>query len=123
MSEIPPESSGKPKVDAAQSLSAAPAQASSPAPTKAAAPTVSPASSSATIASPPPSPLPNPLSHLAIPFQGTDYTLKGYHADASVTPDAVPAAAAQLDREGFSLDTITGVDWLAQNQMELVYDF
>jgi NADH-quinone oxidoreductase subunit C len=28
-----------------------------------------------------------------------------------------------MDAEGFSLDTITGVDWLAENQMEVVYDF
>ena len=28
-----------------------------------------------------------------------------------------------LDEEGLSLDTITGVDWLAQGQMEVVYDY
>ena len=28
-----------------------------------------------------------------------------------------------LGNEGFALDTITGVDWLAQAQMEVVYDF
>jgi NADH-quinone oxidoreductase subunit C len=52
-----------------------------------------------------------------------DYALKGFHADASVNPEAVVSAATELDHEGFSLDTITGVDWIAQNQMEIVYDY
>jgi NADH-quinone oxidoreductase subunit C len=66
---------------------------------------------------------PNPLAHLAIPFKVVDYTQKGYHLDATVTPDQVVLAAEQLDKEGFSLDTITGVDWLAEQQMEVVYDY
>ncbi len=72
---------------------------------------------------PPPAPLPNPLAHLAAPFQGVDFKLKGFHADASVGPDQVVSVAEQLDKDGFSLDTITGVDWLAQGQMEVVYDY
>src|SRR5689334_19685474 len=66
--------------------------------------------------------LPNPLAHLVTPFQAVDYVLKGYHLDARVTADQVVSAAQQLDREGFALDTITGVDWLAEGQMEVVYD-
>ncbi len=72
---------------------------------------------------PPPPPVPAALAHVGLPFQGADYALKGYHADATVSPDQVVAAAKALDEEGFSLDTITGVDWLAQGQMEVVYDF
>ena len=60
----------------------------------------------------------NPLA-----FQTVDFTVKGYHQEASVTPDQVVAAAEQLDNEGFALDTITGVDWIAEGQMELVYDY
>jgi NADH-quinone oxidoreductase subunit C len=78
--------------------------------------------SAGTIAAAPAS-KPNPLAHLAIPFQGVDYSFKGYHLDASVPAEQVVAAAEALDREGFALDTITGVDWLAEGQMELVYDF
>jgi NADH-quinone oxidoreductase subunit C len=66
---------------------------------------------------------PNPLAHLSIPFQVVDYSLKGYHLDATVAPDQVVTAAEQLDREGFSLDTITGVDWMAEGRMEAVYDY
>ncbi len=72
---------------------------------------------------PPPAPLPNPLPHLAAPFQGVDFKLKGFHADASVGPDQVVSVAEQLDKDGFSLDTITGVDWLAEGQMEVIYDY
>ena len=66
---------------------------------------------------------PNPLAHLAIPFQGVDYAAKGYHVEATVAPEQVVAAAEALDQEGLALDTITGVDWMAQGQMEVVYDY
>ncbi len=66
---------------------------------------------------------PNPLAHLPLPFAAVDYSLKGYHLEAAVQPGQVVVAAQLLDREGFSLDTITGVDWLGQGQMEVVYDY
>jgi NADH:ubiquinone oxidoreductase subunit C len=66
---------------------------------------------------------PNPLAHLAVPFRGVDYAAKGYHVEATVAPDQVVAVAELLDKEGLALDTITGVDWLAEAQMEVVYDF
>ena len=75
-------------------------------------------------APPPPAPvLPNPLAHVSLPFHGVDYAAKGYHAEATVAPDQVVFAAEQLDKEGLSLDTITGVDWMAEGQMEVVYDY
>jgi NADH-quinone oxidoreductase subunit C len=52
-----------------------------------------------------------------------DYSLKGYHLDASVSPEHVVRSAQELDRDGFALDTITGVDWMAEGQMEVVYDY
>lgn len=75
------------------------------------------------VAAPAPVPLPNPLAHIPLPFQGVDFSLKGYHAEAAVTPEQVVFAAEQLDKEGFAIDTITGVDWLAEKQMEVVYDY
>jgi NADH-quinone oxidoreductase subunit C len=68
-------------------------------------------------------PAPNPLAHVAIPFQTVDYGLKGFHLDAKLAPAELVPAAKALDLEGFALDTITGVDWLAEGQLELVYDF
>jgi NADH-quinone oxidoreductase subunit C len=98
----------------------APAATPTPPPAK---PAAAPAPAVAPVAPPPPPPVPAELAHVALPFQGTDFTLKGYHADATVTPDQVVSAASRMDQEGFALDSITGVDWMAQNQMELVYDF
>ncbi len=95
-------------------MSTEPAKPATPA---AAAP--APAASVAAAAAPPP----NPLAHLALPFQPVDFAAKGYHVHATVSPDQVVSAAEQLDKEGFGLDTITGVDWMAEKQMEVVYDY
>ena len=99
-----------------------------PAPTAAVSPKpiVAAASPSPAPVQPAPAPapaLPNPLPHVALPLKGVDYAAKGYHADATVAPDQVIFAAEQLDKEGLSLDTITGVDWMAEGQMEVVYDY
>ena len=67
--------------------------------------------------------LSNPLAHLPIPFQAVDYFLRGYHVDASVSSEEVVTAAQHMATEGFALDTITGVDWLATGQLEVVYDY
>jgi NADH-quinone oxidoreductase subunit C len=59
----------------------------------------------------------------APPCQLVGPKTKGYHLDARVAPDQVVAAAALMDRSGFVIDAVTGVDWLAEGQMEVVYDF
>lgn len=89
------------------------------APARPAAPVAAPA----TPPPPPPVPVPAALASVPVPFQGVDFALKGFHADAAVAPGEVVAAAAALDQAGFALDTITGVDWMAQGQMEAVYDY
>lgn len=71
----------------------------------------------------PPVQPPNPLAHLPLPAEGVDFALRGVHAEVTVVPSQVVFAAEQMDAAGFALDTITGVDWLAQGQMEIVYDF
>jgi len=57
------------------------------------------------------------------PVQVVDPKLKGYHLDITVSPDQVVAAAKIARDQGFGMDTVTGVDWIAANQMEVVYDF
>lgn len=52
-----------------------------------------------------------------------DYAVHGYHLDAQVEPDQLLAAVTILDQAGFFLETITGVDWLADGQLEAIYDF
>jgi NADH-quinone oxidoreductase subunit C len=48
---------------------------------------------------------------------------KGYDLDVTVPPATVVAAAGVLDRHGFFIEAVTGVDWLAEQQFEVVYDF
>lgn len=61
------------------------------------------------------------LSPVAI--QEADYAAKGFHLDVQVNPDQVVKAAEALDNESFFLEAVTGVDWPADEQMEVVYDF
>ena len=81
------------------------------------------AQAAAQAAAPAPGPAVAATSRGALAFQAVDFGLKGYHQEATVTPEQVVSAAEQLDKEGFALDTITGVDWMAQGQMEVVYDY
>ena len=106
---------------------AAAAAAAAPAAAKpAAAPAAAPASATATAAAPvTPRPAPAPAAPPppASPLLKTDFALKGWHLDATVASAQVVAAAQIMNAAGFSLDTISGVDWIAQNEMEVVYDY
>jgi len=53
----------------------------------------------------------------------TDYKAKGYHLDVDLPPEKVVAAAEILNRENFFIEAITGVDWIDDQQLEVVYDF
>jgi NADH-quinone oxidoreductase subunit C len=63
------------------------------------------------------------LRAAALSVAPADHAARGFHLDAAVAPGQVAAAAEVLDRNGFALDTITGVDWIAANEMEVVYDY
>jgi NADH-quinone oxidoreductase subunit C len=52
-----------------------------------------------------------------------DYAARGVHLEVTVKPEEVVSAARVLDEEGFALDAVTGVDWIAEGQMEVIYDF
>jgi NADH-quinone oxidoreductase subunit C len=60
---------------------------------------------------------------LLIGPQETDYQAKGYHLDAALPPEKVVAAAEILSKQGFFIEAVTGVDWIDDGQMEVVYDF
>lgn len=47
----------------------------------------------------------------------------GAHLDVQVAPEHVVSAAEILDRQGFALDTVTGVDWIAAGEFEVLYEF
>jgi len=65
-----------------------------------------------------PAPAPSPP-----PVQIVDAKAKGYHLEVTVPPDQVVAAAEVADQFGFGMDMVSGVDWMAAGQMEVVYDF
>ena len=52
-----------------------------------------------------------------------DYKVHGYHLDAQVPPAQLKEAVTILDREEFFIESITGVDWIKEDQMEVIYDF
>jgi len=59
----------------------------------------------------------------AAPIQTVEHAKKGFDLDVTVAPDQVVAAAEILSAAGYAIDAVTGVDWLAQNEMEIVYDY
>ncbi len=78
------------------------------------------------LAKAPPAPArdtPAPLPAAPEPIQTVEFISKGYHLDVKIAPDQIVPAAKILDENGFSIDTITGVDWLPENTLEVVYDF
>lgn len=57
------------------------------------------------------------------PIQVTDHAVKGFHLDVRIRPGRVADAAKLMDENGFAIDAVTGMDWIAENEMEVVYDF
>ena len=55
--------------------------------------------------------------------QVVDHKSKGCHLEIAVAPDRVVAAAQFFDEQGFAIDAVTGVDWMASGEMEVIYDF
>ncbi|MBM9538025.1 NADH-quinone oxidoreductase subunit C [Desulfobulbus alkaliphilus] len=53
----------------------------------------------------------------------TEYSRTGSHLDVVCLPDQLMAVAGVLEDEGFFLESIAGVDWLEQGQLEIIYDF
>ena len=52
-----------------------------------------------------------------------DYAIHGYHLDAQVAPEQLVEAVTILDEAEFFIESITGVDWIKENQLEVIYDF
>lgn len=53
----------------------------------------------------------------------TPHATKGIDLDVSVPAERVGEAAKILDDAKWMLEAITGIDWLAERQFEVVYDF
>jgi NADH-quinone oxidoreductase subunit C len=68
------------------------------------------------VAATPPPPVPKPV-------QIWKFEDKGIHLEATVEASKVVEAAQILDRHGFAIDAVTGMDWPAQGLLEVIYDF
>ena len=82
------------------------------------APVAAPADPAAVPAATPGAP-PAPVGPCTI----TEFKAKGYHLDVTTGADRVVACAEIMNRAGFAIDAVTGVDWMAAGQMEVVYDY
>lgn len=82
-----------------------------------------PAPAAAADGAPAPADPPTPAETPGQPVLAADFAAKGYHFDATIAPGQVVEAATVMDEEGFALDAITGVDWIAEQEFELVYDY
>ena len=52
-----------------------------------------------------------------------NYARKGFHLDVLITAEQLVRAAEILFGLGYYLESITGVDWIKDDQLEAVYDF
>ncbi|MDJ0623868.1 MAG: NADH-quinone oxidoreductase subunit C [Desulfocapsaceae bacterium] len=52
-----------------------------------------------------------------------DYSVHGYHLDVQVDPAQLYVAVKIIDELDYFIESITGVDWIKENQMEVIYDF
>ncbi len=53
----------------------------------------------------------------------TEHAARGTHLDVLCDPDQVVEAARIMDEAGFFLEAITGVDWIKEDRMEVIYDY
>jgi NADH-quinone oxidoreductase subunit C len=52
-----------------------------------------------------------------------DYAVHGYHLDVQLDPEQLLEAVTIIDGAEFFIESITGVDWIKDDQLEVVYDF
>jgi NADH-quinone oxidoreductase subunit C len=52
-----------------------------------------------------------------------DYKVHGYHLDAQVAVSQLLDAINIVDQHDFFIESITGVDWIKDGQLEIIYDF
>ena len=53
----------------------------------------------------------------------TDHAARGTDIDVLCEPEQVVEAAKIMDEAGFFLEAITGVDWIKEEKIEVIYDY
>jgi len=56
-------------------------------------------------------------------IKAADFSKCGCHLDIAASGPDIEAVASVVDDLGFTIEAISGVDWPAEEVMELVYDF
>jgi NADH-quinone oxidoreductase subunit C len=56
-------------------------------------------------------------------IEAVDFNKRGCYLDITSSGTDIEAVASVVDGLGFTLEAISGVDWPAEEAMELVYDF
>ena len=52
-----------------------------------------------------------------------NYNARGFHLDVQLKPEQLLEAVRIIYDLEYFLESITGVDWIKENQLEVVYDF
>jgi len=52
-----------------------------------------------------------------------DYQARGASLDVLCSPEQVIDTTGILDKAGFFIESISGVDWIKEDQMEVIYDY
>ena len=55
--------------------------------------------------------------------RAADFSKHGFHIEMLCRPEDVVAVAEAMDKEGYFLEAITGVDWLKEKQLEVIYNY
>ncbi len=53
----------------------------------------------------------------------TDHAARGTHVDVLCAADQVVEAAKIMDEAGFFLEAVSGVDWIKDDKIEVIYDY
>jgi NADH-quinone oxidoreductase subunit C len=56
-------------------------------------------------------------------IEDVDHAKRGCHLDITASGSDIEEVASVMDGLGFTLEAISGIDWPAEEAMELVYDF
>jgi NADH-quinone oxidoreductase subunit C len=124
---LPPPPAPKPVAPKPATAPAAPSVtgAATDAPATAAKPaTAAPVAKPVVPVAPKPAPAPAaPPPPPPKPVQIWKFEDKGLHLEVTIEPTKVVEAAQLLDRHGFAIDAVTGMDWPKQELLEVIYDF
>ena len=52
-----------------------------------------------------------------------DYSSRGFHLDVQISPDQLVRASRILFDLDYFIESITGVDWIKEEQLEVLYDY